>query len=62
MKFIKLEEVLDMTGRGRTKTYDDIAKGKFPAPVKNGSSSHWVDDEVTAWMQERINERDMALK
>lgn len=58
MRFIKLKEVLEMTGRSRTKTYGDIAKGTFPAPVKNGTSSHWVDLEVIAWMQEQINERD----
>lgn len=58
MRFIKLKEVLKMTGRSRTKTYGDIAEGKFPAPVKNGSSSHWVDDEIIAWMQERMDERN----
>ncbi len=59
MRFIKLKEVLDMTGRSRTATYEDIAIGKFPAPVKNGKSSHWVDDEVIAWMKTMINKRDM---
>jgi prophage regulatory protein len=57
MRFIKLKEVLEKTGRSRTKTYGDIAKGTFPAPVKNGTSSHWVDDEVTAWMKARMEER-----
>ena len=61
MKFLKLKEVLDMTGRSRTKTYGDIAKGEFPAPVKNGSSSHWVDVEVIAWMQERMDGRNQLV-
>jgi len=58
MRFIKLQEVIDLTGRSRSKTYADIAAGKFPRPVKNGKSSRWVDEEVLLWMSERIIERD----
>jgi predicted DNA-binding transcriptional regulator AlpA len=61
MKFISLNEVLELTGRSRTKTYDDIAKGKFPAQVKSGSSSYWVLEEVLAWMQERMDERKQPI-
>lgn len=57
MKFLKLKEVLEMTGRSRTATYDDIAQGKFPAQVKVGASSFWLLEEIEAWMQSQIANR-----
>ena len=57
MKFIKLNEVLEMTGRSRTGTYDDIALGKFPAQIKVGASSYWLLEEIEAWMQSQIANR-----
>lgn len=35
--------------------------GKFPQRVKFGARVFWVEDEVDAWIQERIAERDGAI-
>ncbi len=52
-RFIKLGEVLLMTGRSKSATYDDIKAGKFPKPIKLGSASRWSLRAVTAWMDQQ---------
>jgi prophage regulatory protein len=57
-RLIKLPEVERITGKGRTSIYSDPS---FPRPLKIGPrASAWVAREVLAWIQERIEERDVA--
>lgn len=59
MKLIRLEQVSDKTGLGRSSVYKYMALGTFPKPVPLGDRAvGWVSDEVDAWVQARINERD----
>lgn len=37
--------------------YRMIKKGAFPAPIKIGSRSYWIEDEVEAAMQAFANAR-----
>ncbi|MEM9469371.1 MAG: AlpA family transcriptional regulator [Pseudomonadota bacterium] len=54
-RFIRLHEVLDMTGLSRSSLYSMVSEGKFPEPVGiGGKSKAWLLSETTAWMQERI--------
>lgn len=53
-KLIRLTRVLEMTGRGRTATLDDVRAGRFPQPIKLGSATVWVESEVQAWIAERV--------
>lgn len=55
---IRLAEVQKRTALGRSSIYAAIASGTFPKPVKIGSSSAWVDVEVQAWIDLRIELRD----
>jgi prophage regulatory protein len=58
-KLLRLAEVVERTGRSRTRIYDDIGKGLFPAPVPIGPrAARWVEGEVDAWIGQRIAERD----
>jgi prophage regulatory protein len=55
VKFIKLIEVLAISGKSRSSVYDAIRKGEFPAPVKvGGRASAWIKSEVLQWTQDRI--------
>ena len=45
---------------GRTSIYAGIAAKTFPAPVKFGKRSLWVESEVDQWIADRIAERDMG--
>ncbi|HYE35391.1 helix-turn-helix transcriptional regulator [Methylocaldum sp.] len=51
-RFIRLKEVRFITGRSKTQIYEDP---NFPRPVKlSKRESAWVESEVRAWMQSRI--------
>ena len=55
VKFIKLTEVLAISGKSRSSIYDAIKKGEFPAPVKvGGRASAWIKSEVLQWTQDCI--------
>lgn len=54
---LRLSQVRAATGLGRTKTYDLIAKGLHPAPVKIGRSSRWVSSEIAEWVDRVVQQR-----
>ena len=61
MRLIKLKEVMDCTGLGRSTIYNYIADGTFPKPVSLGARAvAWVESEVQEWILERIEERDLG--
>jgi len=56
LSFIRLREVLMISGMSRTTIYESIKKGAFPSPVKlGGRSSGWVKSEVLQWAQNCID-------
>ncbi len=57
-RLIKLAEVQKRTALCRSSIYAKVAAGTFPKPVKQGSSSVWVDTEVQAWIDQLIARRD----
>jgi len=61
IRFIRLPEVLRITGISRSLVYKLQAEGKFPRGVKLGAISvAWVESEVQAWCAQRIAERDAS--
>jgi prophage regulatory protein len=60
MKLLRLPDVLDRVGLKKTAVYKLIGDGKFPSPVKIGSSSAWVEQEITDWIQHQIDARHPA--
>lgn len=53
---MRLPAVLELTGRGRTATLDDVKAGRFPKPIKVGAASMWLQSEVQAWIAERVRQ------
>lgn len=54
-RFLRLREVLELTGLSRSQTYRLEAAGKFPRRVKLGeSASAWLDTEIAEWQAERV--------
>ncbi|MBK8401315.1 MAG: AlpA family phage regulatory protein [Propionivibrio sp.] len=43
---------------GRSAFYNDIGLGRFPAPIKVGRRSYWIEEEIDAWLEERIATRN----
>ena len=48
-RFLRLPDVLDRVGLGRTKVYEMIGEGSFPPPIKQGRLSLWPESRVVAW-------------
>lgn len=58
---LRMSEVLRRTGRGRTATYEAIAAGTFPAPIRLGARAvGFLESEINEWVAARIAERDGA--
>ncbi len=59
MRLIRLKEVIDCTGLGRSTLYKFIADGQFPRPVSLGDRAvAWVDAEVDEWILAKVEARD----
>lgn len=46
--YYTLDEVLARAKCSKTKLYDEIKRGAYPAPVKRGRSSLWIAHELDA--------------
>jgi prophage regulatory protein len=55
IRFIRLPEVLALSGKSRSSIYAAIKKGEFPAPIKLSTrSSAWIRSEIAAWAESRV--------
>jgi prophage regulatory protein len=60
---MKLPAVIKKTALGRSSIYEGIRKRIFPAPVATGVRARaWIEDEIDAWLEARIAERDVGEK
>jgi prophage regulatory protein len=51
-RLLKLAQVKEMTGLGRTMIYRMIRAGTFPQPYKPGGyASRWSEAEVKTWRE-----------
>ena len=58
LRLIRLPEVRKMVGLSRSEIYRRMALDQFPKPVAIGESARaWVNEEITAWVQQRIAAR-----
>ena len=59
MRIIRLKEVMDCTGLGRSTIYKYMGEGSFPQRVTLGDRAvGWVESEVMSWVMARIEARD----
>lgn len=57
---MRLPQVQQRTGLGRTSIYQLIKTASFPAPVKVGHASLWVEAEISAWINELVCLREVV--
>lgn len=51
-RLLRLSQVMEIAGIGRTMVYRLIRRGEFPQPYKPGGyASRWSQAEVTAWFE-----------
>jgi prophage regulatory protein len=61
-RLIRLNEVIAKTGLSRSRIYQYINEGKFPANVSlGGRSVAWVESEIDKWIENTIDQRDNNL-
>ena len=54
-RFIRLPQVVEMTGMGKTFIYSRISDGTFPKQIQLGSRSVvWNERDVIDWMNQQI--------
>jgi prophage regulatory protein len=59
MALIRLSEVKEHTGLGRSSIYKYMNDGLFPKSVSLGDRAiAWVDSEIIDWVQDKIDQRD----
>lgn len=57
-RLLKLSQVMEIVGLGRTMVYRLIREGKFPAPYKPGGySSRWSENDIREWLGKVDEER-----
>ncbi|MBI1302048.1 MAG: AlpA family phage regulatory protein [Alphaproteobacteria bacterium] len=60
-RFLRLADVMERTGLSRSSIYLNISEGNFPKNVNLSSRSvGWLESEIDAWIQDRINQRSIA--
>ena len=62
MRIIKLKEVLNKTGLGRSTLYNLIGTSQFPKPIPLGLRAvGWLESEIEKWIMERVQSRDQSI-
>jgi predicted DNA-binding transcriptional regulator AlpA len=53
---LRTEAVLERTALSRSRLYELLRAGSFPAPRKlaNSNTNIWSDAEVAAWIQQQL--------
>jgi prophage regulatory protein len=53
-RIIRLPEVAEKTGLGKSTVWLFVSRGEFPAPVELGVRARgWREEQVDAWIAER---------
>ena len=58
---LRRKQVEARTGLARSTIYQHVRAGTFPAPISLGAKSvGWIEAEVNAWLEARINDSRKA--
>lgn len=59
MRFLRLKEVIALTGLGRSSIYKFMDENTFPKTVSlGGRAVAWVESEIEEWMEKRLALRE----
>ncbi len=58
MRLIKLKEVLNKTGLGRSTLYNLMGTSQFPKPIPLGFRAvGWLESEIDEWILKKVQGR-----
>ena len=53
-RLLRIDQVKEISGIGKTMIYRLVREGRFPKPFKpGGSASRWSETEVLAWREQQ---------
>lgn len=62
-KVLRLQEVIRITGMGRSSIYKWMSEGTFPSPLSLGIRSvGWLEADIQEWLGSRIKLRSSTSK
>jgi prophage regulatory protein len=53
-RFINLQAVEDKTALKKSSIYAKVKAGEFPAPIKMGARTVWIESEVDSWLDAQV--------
>lgn len=54
-RFINLPAVEDKTALKKSSIYAKVKTGDFPAPIKLGVKTVWIESDIDSWMDGQID-------
>lgn len=61
MKLLKMSDLVEITGLGRSTIYKEISTGRFPKPIKIAErTAVWTESDVTHWINSKIKRHNDA--
>ncbi|WP_152472389.1 MULTISPECIES: AlpA family transcriptional regulator [unclassified Vibrio] len=59
MRFLRLQDVMSLTGLGRSTIYKFMDEDIFPKTIPlGGRAVGWLESEIEEWMESRLSMRD----
>ncbi|WP_413405741.1 MULTISPECIES: helix-turn-helix transcriptional regulator [unclassified Synechococcus] len=56
-RFLRLSQVIEMTGVGKTFIYTHMEKGSFPKQIQISSRTVvWLEKDIIEWMNTKISQ------
>ncbi|WP_425542027.1 helix-turn-helix transcriptional regulator [Brevundimonas lenta] len=55
-KFLRLPEVLLLTGLSRATVYRRIRADEFPRGIKDGRCTLWATSQIAAWQKDKLRQ------
>lgn len=56
-RILRLPQVMEMVGLRKTAVYQRIKENSFPAPIKLGSASGWIQHDIEDWINQQVARR-----
>lgn len=56
-RILRLPQVMEMVGLRKTAVYQRIKENSFPAPIKLGSASGWIQNDIEDWINQQVARR-----